>query len=90
MYFGKLKEAKGVVHINQNWCKGCGFCVNFCPTKVLVLSKDYNPKGYHPPEVTDAEKCRDCKFCELICPEFAIYVSPVKDDGIEDKETHGA
>ncbi|TAN53242.1 MAG: 4Fe-4S dicluster domain-containing protein [Rhodospirillales bacterium] len=90
MYFGKLKEAKGTVHINQNWCKGCGFCVNFCPTKVLVLSKDYNAKGYHPPEVQDADKCRDCKFCELICPEFAIYVSAVPNDGDEDKETHGA
>ncbi|MBM9604760.1 4Fe-4S binding protein, partial [Desulfopila inferna] len=27
----KLKE----LVINRDWCKGCGICVKFCPTKVL-------------------------------------------------------
>jgi 2-oxoglutarate ferredoxin oxidoreductase subunit delta len=80
MFFGKLKEAHGRVVINRNWCKGCGYCVKYCPTNVLELSKGYNPKGYHPPEVKSADDCRNCKFCELICPEFAIFVMEEKDE----------
>jgi 2-oxoglutarate ferredoxin oxidoreductase subunit delta len=38
------------------------------------MSKAYNAKGYHPPMVKNAEDCRDCKFCEKVCPEFAIFV----------------
>lgn len=83
MFFGKLRNAKGTVHINRNWCKGCGYCVTYCPTKVLALSKGYNKKGYHPPEVKSADDCRNCKFCEVICPEFAIYVT-------DDEEQAGA
>lgn len=76
MFFGKLKPAKGTVHINKNWCKGCGFCVEYCPENVLEMSAEYNAKGYHPPVVTDAEHCNFCRMCEVICPEFSIYVTP--------------
>lgn len=75
MFFGKLRKARGKVTINPAWCKGCGYCVKYCPTKVLEMSRGYNAKGYHPPLVKTAEDCRDCKFCEIVCPEFAIYVT---------------
>jgi 2-oxoglutarate ferredoxin oxidoreductase subunit delta len=78
--FGKLKKAQGVVVINKAWCKGCGYCVQYCPTKVLEISKDYNQKGYHPPVVTSADDCRNCKFCEIVCPEFAIFVKADDDE----------
>jgi 2-oxoglutarate ferredoxin oxidoreductase subunit delta len=81
MSFGNLKKAYGNVNINKNWCKGCGFCVQYCPTNALEMSKGYNQKGYHPPQVKDAEDCRDCKFCEMVCPEFAIFVTSKKDEG---------
>ncbi len=82
MFFGKIKEAHGTVTVNRNWCKGCGYCVQWCPTDVLVMSKSYNAKGYHPPEVKPdmVDQCRNCKFCELICPEFAIFVTENKDE----------
>jgi 2-oxoglutarate ferredoxin oxidoreductase subunit delta len=81
MSFGNLKKAYGLVQINKNWCKGCGFCVQYCPTKALEMSPNYNAKGYHPPMVKDEEDCRDCKFCEMVCPEFAIFVKSKKDEG---------
>jgi 2-oxoglutarate ferredoxin oxidoreductase subunit delta len=81
MAFDKIKKAYGTVHINKNWCKGCGFCVQYCPTKALEMSPDYNNKGYHPPKVRDEEDCRDCKFCEIVCPEFAIFVTAKTDEG---------
>jgi len=64
---------KGQVAIVAERCKGCGFCVEFCPTKVLALSPAYNAKGYHPPEVVAAEKCSGCDLCGMYCPDFAIY-----------------
>ena len=65
--------AKGVVSIVVERCKACGFCVEFCPTKVLALSSEFNAKGYHPPEVVAAEKCSGCDLCGMYCPDFAIY-----------------
>ena len=66
-----ILEAKLYVH--PEFCKGCGFCVEFCPRKVLVVSAAYNSRGYHPPEVVASAVCSNCKLCELLCPDFAIY-----------------
>lgn len=65
--------AKGSVFVTIERCKGCGFCVEFCPTHVLSLSSAFNSKGYHPPHVVAAEKCSGCDLCGLYCPDFAIY-----------------
>ena len=48
--------ARGFVAITVEHCKGCGFCVEFCPTHVLALSSAYNSKGYHPPNVVDRDR----------------------------------
>lgn len=65
--------AKGRVSIVVERCKACGFCVEFCPTKVLELSSAFNSKGYHPPHVVEPEKCSGCDLCGMYCPDFAIY-----------------
>lgn len=70
---------KGKVFIIDERCKGCGFCQEFCPKKVLEESDKYNSKGYHPPEVVNPEDCVYCQLCELICPEFAIFVLDAKE-----------
>ena len=67
------KKARGVVVVNRENCKGCGFCVEFCPTKCLELEKGYNVKGYHPPFLAKPDKCTGCDMCGLMCPDFAIY-----------------
>jgi len=67
------EAAQGTVYIIKDRCKGCGFCVEFCPRSVLVLSTEFNKKGYHPPEVVNPDQCVNCDLCERICPEFAIY-----------------
>lgn len=41
----------GIVHIIDDRCKGCGFCIEFCPQDVLELSSQTNAKGYHLPEI---------------------------------------
>jgi 2-oxoglutarate ferredoxin oxidoreductase subunit delta len=71
--FRGVSVAKGRVSIVVERCKACGFCVEFCPTKVLALSSAFNSKGYHPPHVVAPEKCSGCDLCGMYCPDFAIY-----------------
>lgn len=67
------RKTRGQVHIKWEVCKGCGFCVEFCPKKVLKLSGKFNKKGYHPPEVANPDACLGCELCGLYCPDFAIF-----------------
>lgn len=83
VYFGNLKPKKGEIHINKNRCKGCAFCVEFCPYDVLEMSQEFNIKGYHPPYIKDEDKCMYCQLCETICPEFAMFVT------LKDEEEEG-
>jgi 2-oxoglutarate ferredoxin oxidoreductase subunit delta len=65
---------RGTVKIIAGRCKGCGFCIEFCPNGCLRESRAFNEKGYHPPELAfQADDCVDCGLCTLICPEFAIF-----------------
>jgi 2-oxoglutarate ferredoxin oxidoreductase subunit delta len=74
-YFDNLKPKQGVIHINKDRCKGCEFCVEYCPKDVLEMSGEFNIKGYHPPFVKNENDCVYCQLCEIICPEFAIFVT---------------
>lgn len=56
------------IDIFKAWCKACGICVAFCPTGVLANDET----GY--PYVKDIEKCINCGWCEIRCPDFAITV----------------
>jgi len=85
--FDRVKIPHGDVRIIVERCKGCGFCVEYCPKQVLVLSKKFNRKGYHPPEIVKHGECVNCNLCELLCPDFAIYsvLSPESMDAVESK-----
>ena len=77
------------VVIDTQKCKGCGFCVEYCPKDVLVMSTRFNKKGYHPPEVVQTGLCVNCNLCEMICPDFAIFSVAIPDDvkaGLNDEQ----
>ena len=68
----------GEIHLIVERCKGCELCVAYCPRDVLEMSDVFNAKGYHPPQVLDMQACVACGLCELLCPEFAIFVKEVE------------
>jgi len=73
----KIPRIRGIVHILEDRCKGCVYCVEFCPREVLARSIRFNVKGYHPPDIVRPESCTACRLCELLCPEFAIGIEEV-------------
>jgi 2-oxoglutarate ferredoxin oxidoreductase subunit delta len=74
----KAKKVRGVVYLNAARCKGCGFCIAFCPPHVLEFSDEFNSQGYHPPYLAHPDDCTGCDLCGLYCPDFAIYAVMVK------------
>ena len=62
------------IKVDKERCKGCEFCILFCPKQTISLSAGFNSKGYHYPECTDPESCTGCAMCGRICPEVAIEV----------------
>lgn len=75
----QFSPSLGEIFIIANRCKGCGFCIEFCPRSALECSGEYNEKGYHPPIKKEDVECVNCGLCELICPELAIFT--MKADG---------
>ena len=81
-----IPRLRGTVHILEERCKGCDFCVEFCPRDVLANSQRFNMKGYHPPDIVAPDACTGCHLCEIICPEFAIGVEEI---GYEEESDAG-
>ena len=63
-----------MIRIDEELCKGCGICTEFCPKSIFVNSETINKHGYYPPMVVCQGECRGCRLCELLCPEFAIFI----------------
>lgn len=69
----RWKTSLGWITIVDSLCKGCGFCIEFCPLNALEESQEFNQHGYHFPEMVDPEACVNCEYCQLVCPDFAIW-----------------
>jgi len=82
----KFRVPKAEICLIKDRCKGCGYCIQFCPRQVLEESEEINVRGVHPPKVVNPEKCTICGFCEAICPDFAIFVLEKPNEKKETKE----
>ena len=74
-----VRTPRGQVFIIPDRCKGCRFCIDFCPRAVLVPAPSVNAKGYHYPVVAEGkdDQCVNCQFCTIVCPEYAIFTRDV-------------
>ncbi len=73
-YTGECQKGSVTIIIDERRCKNCDVCVQFCPNDVLEL-RDFKAK------VKALEKCTKCMRCELLCPDFAIYVIDLDEEG---------
>ncbi|MCK5684237.1 ferredoxin family protein [bacterium] len=54
------------LYVKKNWCKRCGYCIEFCPKNVWEFGDDGYPYPARP------QDCVRCRMCVNICPEFAV------------------
>ena len=76
-----------MIEIKDDWCKGCGICIERCPVDALEDSDRLNRKGIRPPKLKEINECNFCRLCELICPDLAITVIPDKEAVKNEKKT---
>lgn len=68
-------KTKWDVEINDDLCKGCEICIEFCPLTIFGSSEKLNRAGYYVPVILRPDACNGCRFCELLCPELAIVLA---------------
>lgn len=69
------------IKLIKELCKGCGYCIEFCPNKVFEESEEITEKGVAPPSIKHPDKCTLCGLCTMLCPDFALT--------LEEDETRG-
>ncbi len=63
------------VLVETERCKGCGLCIDACPTDALALDGTrVNAMGYHPAILVDADACTSCAKCARMCPDAALSI----------------
>ncbi len=48
-----IRRPRAEIHLIKDQCKGCGYCIEFCPKKVFEESEEINARGVHPPKILD-------------------------------------
>jgi 2-oxoglutarate ferredoxin oxidoreductase subunit delta len=77
----KMKEFvtnRAVFTIFTGLCKGCGLCMEKCPTKTLEWSDTLGVYGTPSVQPKNAEDCSGCGMCATVCPDCAIVVDRKK------------
>jgi 2-oxoglutarate ferredoxin oxidoreductase subunit delta len=65
---------KAYINIDQERCKGCLLCIEFCPKQAINLSDKLNLKGYFVVSFEATKECTGCATCAVMCPDVAIEV----------------
>ena len=72
--------AKGEITISEEHCRGCGYCVEFCPQNCIEIEPDkFNVHGTRFAVFAHSEGCTACSICAWMCPGFAIEVFKYKE-----------
>ncbi len=66
-----MAKRVGLVEVVADCCKGCGLCVESCPTRSLELGRTLNRLGYYAVQFLPDTGCTGCGVCFYACPEPA-------------------
>jgi len=66
--------AKGEINIDENLCRGCGYCTAFCSRGCVQISDTLGAQGFRLAQFAHPEKCNACGICGYMCPDCAITV----------------
>ena len=80
--------AKGEIIIEESICKGCGYCMEFCPNGCIEdTGEKFTILGNLIPAFAHPEKCTACCLCAWMCPEFAITVYRYVDEYVDEGDS---
>lgn len=82
----KPSPKKNELKVVSAYCKGCGLCVDICPTGTLILGENIENKFGVEAKIDAPEYCIGCKMCESRCPDFAIFVNYDETKNEEEKK----
>lgn len=68
-------KKRNAITLVSVYCKGCGLCVDACPTGTLLLEDVMENKFGVCVKIDAPDYCIGCKMCENKCPDFAIFVN---------------
>lgn len=86
----KKYKLHGVLCISsKNDARGADIVLNFALDRFLHFHQD-SMKGVITPVIKNPDDCVNCHYCEIICPEFAIYSIEIseQDDKRPDPRLH--
>ena len=66
------------VWVDTARCKACDICVDACPAGVLSMQAEPTSTLGAMITIISPDSCIGCNECELVCPDFAIYVAEKK------------
>jgi len=70
---------KGKTTFDEERCKGCLLCVEYCPKGILYkIMNTINKIGYNIIRVSEPDKSICCAFCAMMCPDSVITVEVEK------------
>jgi 2-oxoglutarate ferredoxin oxidoreductase subunit delta len=70
---------KQKIKINEERCKGCAVCIQFCPLKLLSINpQKINHAGYNVVCINELDKCIGCGMCAMMCPDQALKMKENK------------
>lgn len=69
-----MAKVRGAIVVDSVKCKGCGLCVEACPSNVIQLSVELNAKGMNYATMHVPDACTGCANCAMVCPDSCITV----------------
>ena len=72
--------------INKEKCKGCFYCVKFCPVQKIVPVEQINEMGYTVVEAREDVNCIGCCNCVLMCSQQCIKLTQEEETLVQRKD----